>query len=58
MVESHYTGRLFPNIQKLPGLKPHIDAVSAEEMQWKNGAVCLCACVQLVWDHFNIALIF
>lgn len=48
MFESHHTGRLFPNIQKLPELKPQIDAVRAENIQSKyDGAVYLCACVQI-----------
>lgn len=48
MFESHHTGRLFPNIQKLPEFKPQIDAVRAENIQSKyDGAVYLCACVQI-----------
>lgn len=53
MFASHYTGRLFPNIPKLPGLKPHIDAVSAEEIQCKNEAVGLYACVQFGVGSFQ-----
>lgn len=48
MFESHHTGRLLPNIQKLPEFKPQIDAVRAENIQSKyDGAVYLCACVQI-----------
>ena len=47
MSESHHTGTLFPNIQKLPGFKPHLDAVRPEEIQCKsNETVYLYACVQ------------
>lgn len=54
MFESHHTGRLFPNIQELPGLKPHIDAVRAEEIQCKNNeAVYLYACVQFGIGSFQ-----
>lgn len=54
MFESHHNGRLFPNIQKLPGLKPHIDVLRAEEIQCKNKeAVYLYACVQFGIGSFQ-----
>lgn len=34
--KSHHPGRLFPNIQKLPGFNSHINAVKDEEIQCKN----------------------
>lgn len=58
MFESHHIERLFPNVQKLPGLTPHLDAARAELSVKIMKLYIRIQVTDLVLDYFNIALKF